>query len=292
MRDFLRYTVTQFERADLVYGHGTETALDEAAFLILSELSLPIDQLEPWLDARLTMRERQSLLDLIETRIVTRKPAPYLIGQAFIQGYRFHVDEGVIVPRSFLGELLAGGLEAVVDDADDIGRVLDLCTGSGCLAIIAADQFPHADVVATDISDAALAAARKNVEAYDLAGRVTLQKADLFDGLDPKHRFDLIVCNPPYVRSGAVSDFPPEYAAEPALAHDGGQDGLDLVHRVLANAADFLTQDGILVVEIGQERDAVEAHYPGVGFWWLDTAASSGEVFAVRAADLSDIKAA
>lgn len=299
VRDYLRYAVSRFQQAELIYGHGTETALDEAAFLILHTLSLPIDQLEPWLDARLTLREREALLDVIEKRISTRKPAPYLVGEAYIQGYRFHVDERVIVPRSFLGELLAEGLEGVIDHAYRIERILDLCTGSGCLAIIAADQFPNASVVATDISDDALAVAKKNVESYGLADRVTLERADLFKGLGTDEvgngergvsdLFDLIVCNPPYVRSAAVSAFPAEYAAEPALAHDGGDDGLDLVHRILAEAKRYVSENGMIVVEIGQERDALEAAYPDASFLWLDTEASSGEVFALTADALAEI---
>lgn len=286
IRDVLRYAVSRFEIAGLAYGHGTDCALDEAAFLILSALSLPIDQLDPWLDARLTRRERETLIGLVEARVVTRRPAPYLVGQAYIQGYRFHVDNRVIIPRSFLGELLCGGLAGVVDDPEEIESVLDLCTGSGCLAIIAADQFPFADVTGADLSHDALAVARINVEAYGLEDRVTLIESDLFEGIEPGTRYDLIVSNPPYVRSSAVDDFPPEYACEPRLAHDGGADGLDLVHRALAVAGDFLAENGILVVEIGTEREALEVAYPAMPFLWLETQNSSGEVFAISAQDL------
>lgn len=286
IRDVLRYAVSRFEAARLAYGHGTDCALDEAAFLILSALSLPIDQLEPWLDARLTRRERETLIGLVEARVVTRRPAPYLVGQAYIQGYRFHVDNRVIVPRSFLGELMCGGLSGLIDDPDEVGSVLDVCTGSGCLAIIAADQFPYAHVTATDISADALAVATINVEAYGLEDRVTLVEGDLFAGLAPSNRFDLVISNPPYVRAEAVDAFPPEYAAEPRLAHDGGADGLDLVHRILAGAGDVLSENGILVVEIGQEREALEEAYPDAPFLWLETHNSTGEVFAISAREL------
>lgn len=286
IRDVLRYAVSRFEAAGLAYGHGTDCALDEAAFLILCALSLPIDQLDPWLDARLTRRERETVIGLIEARVVTRRPAPYLVGQAYIQGYRFHVDNRVIVPRSFLGELMCGGLSGVVDDPEEIGSVLDVCTGSGCLAIIAADQFPFAHVTGTDISSDALAVARINVEAYGLHDRATLVKGDLFEGIADGQRFDLVVSNPPYVRAGAVDAFPPEYAAEPRLAHDGGEDGLDLVHRILEGASRVLSEEGILVVEIGQERELLEACYPDAPFLWLETANSAGEVFAISARDL------
>ncbi len=286
VRDWLRFAVSRFNAAGLVYGHGTDTALDEAAFLILHTLSLPIDQLEPWLDARLTRPERRAVAEIIGQRITTRKPAPYLTGQAWIGPYAFKVDERVIVPRSFIGELLtSGAIAPIVADAEAIESVLDLCTGSGCLAILAAHAYPNASVVAADLSPDALAVARENVVAYDLEDRVALIKSDVFGKL-AKQRFDLIIANPPYVTDDAVDAFPPEYAAEPRMAHAGGADGLDLVRAIIDNAAGHLQPGGSLVVEIGQGREDLEASYPDIDFFWLDTEGSSGEVFALSADQL------
>lgn len=287
VRDWLRYAVTSMARAGLVFGHGSDNAIDEAAFLILATLELPIDDINPWLDCRLTAVERQAIDGIIAARIETRKPAAYLTHRAYIQGHRFYIDERVIVPRSFIGELLAGdGLAAVVGDTDEVHTVLDLCTGSGCLAILAAEAFPHADVTASDISPAALEVARRNIHDYGLAERVGTRPADLFHGI-PKQRFDLIIANPPYVTAAAVDAFPPEYQAEPRLAHFGGEDGLDLVHRILADAGDWLSPDGNLVVEIGAGRASLEAARPDLDFLWLDSETSEGEVFALSAIDLS-----
>jgi ribosomal protein L3 glutamine methyltransferase len=229
IRDWLRFAVSNFERAKLSYGHGTATALDEAAFLILSTLNLPPDSLDPWLDCRLTRAERAEVAAIIRARVETRKPAPYLTKCAWIQGHRFYVDERVIVPRSFIGELICrDGLAAATRPGGPVGRILDLCTGSGCLAILAALAFPEAAVDATDISAGALDVARRNIADYGLQDRITVLKADLFNGLPPA-RYDLIISNPPYVAAAAVAAFPPEYRAEPVIAHLGGADGLDLV---------------------------------------------------------------
>lgn len=286
VRDWLRYATSRFAEAGLVFGHGTETALDEAAYLILSVLSLPIDQLEPWLDARLTRGERQRLFEIVKARIETRKPAPYLVGAAWIRGHRFTVDERVIVPRSYIGELLDEGLSAVVPDPDGVERVLDLCTGSGCLAILAALTFPEASVDAADVSADALAVAAKNVADYGLESRVRLVRSDLFAGLEGA-AYDLVLSNPPYVTAEAVAAFPPEYAAEPELAHLGGTDGLDLVRQILKSAPAHLAAEGMLVVEVGRARDRLETEYPDLPFLWLDTEQSEGEVFALSAEALA-----
>jgi ribosomal protein L3 glutamine methyltransferase len=285
VRDYLRYAVSRFAAAKLVYGHGTATALDEAAFLILSTLHLPIDTLEPWLDARLLPAERQAVHDLIEKRVGTRKPAPYLINEAWVGGHAFYVDERVIVPRSYIGELLGDGLSGIVDDASAIGRILDVCTGSGCLAILAALAFEDATVDASDISADALAVAARNVADYGLEGRVALMQSDVFEGLSGR-RYDLILANPPYVSDAAVAAFPPEYAAEPRIAHAGGADGLDIVRRILAQAGSHLSQHGRLVVEVGTGRDALEQAFPDLPFLWLDTEESRGEVFVLPASAL------
>ncbi len=287
VRDWLRYGVSRFEQARLVYGHGTARALDEMAYLLLSALELPIEQLEPWLDARLTRSERIGILDLIERRISTRTPAAYLVNRAWIGGHRFYVDERVIVPRSFIGELLIrDGLGAVVADPDAVTHALDLCTGSGCLAILAALHFPSAAVDAADISEPALQVASRNVVDYALEERVSLVRSDIFAALGGR-RYDLIISNPPYVTAAAIAAFPAEYRAEPEIAHLGGGDGLDLVRRIIDGAAEMLTDDGALVVEIGQGRMELEAAYPQLPFLWLDTEESEGEVFALRRGDLA-----
>jgi ribosomal protein L3 glutamine methyltransferase len=286
VRDWLRFATSRFRAENLVFGHGTETALDEAAFLILHTLNLPIDQLDPWLDARLTRRERGKVWAIIEHRIVTRKPAPYLTNEAWIQGHRFYVDERVIVPRSYIGELLGDGLNTVVGEPETVSSVLDLCTGSGCLAILAALAFPNAAVDAVDISADALDVARRNVADYDLAARIRLVESDLFGELSTK-RYDLIISNPPYVTSAAVAAFPPEYRAEPVLAHAGGVSGIDIVRRILLDAAQHLNADGNIIVEVGMARDVLEGEFPDLPFLWLDTQTSEGEVFALPASALA-----
>jgi ribosomal protein L3 glutamine methyltransferase len=288
LRDWLRYATTRFSQANLVYGHGTSRALDEAAFLILEHLRLPIDSLEPWLDAKLTLPERESIAALIDQRITTRKPAAYLVNAAYIQGHRFYIDDRVIVPRSYLGELLLAtphgeGLAPALDDDTAPTRILDVCTGSGCLAILAALVFDTAHVDAVEISPDALEVAARNVADYGLNERITLIQSDLLASLAADARYDLILANPPYVAAAEVAAFAPEYRAEPVLAHAGGEDGLDLVHTILREAPAHLAPNGTLVVEIGTGREHLEAAYPDLPFLWLDTAESEGEVFALSA---------
>ncbi len=286
VRDWLRFGVSSFNQAGLSYGHGTATAFDEAAFLLLSALALPIDTLEPWLDCRLTGAERHAIAALFAARIATRKPASYLINAAYIQGRRFYVDERVIIPRSFIGELLCtDALAAAIDDPDEISSVLDLCTGSGCLAILAAEAFPAARIDAADLSAEALAVAARNVADYALEARIMLIQSDVFSALSGR-RYDLIISNPPYVTRAAVAAFPPEYRAEPVMAHVSGDDGLDHVRLILAEAAEHLNDSGTLVVEIGQGRNALEDAFPTLPFLWLDTETSEGEVFTLQRADL------
>ena len=286
VRDWLRFGVSTFTKAGLVFGHGTATALDEAAFLILMALHLPIDRLEPWLDARLTLDERREIAELFERRIETRKPAPYLVSSAFIQGHRFYVDERVIVPRSYIGELLGDGLSGVIAEPGRVSRVLDVCTGSGCLAILAALAFENAHVDAVELSGDALAVAARNIDDYGLHDRITLYASDLFEALDPGQCYDLIIANPPYVATAEVAVFGPEYRAEPAMAHAGGVDGLDLVRKILDQAPGHLNPGGTLIVEIGTGREALEKAYPALDFFWLDTQDSEGEVFALTAQQL------
>jgi ribosomal protein L3 glutamine methyltransferase len=289
-RDWLRFAVSRFNEAQLTYGHGTDNATDEAAFLILTTLHLSPDALEPWLDAKLTMAERSKLATIIEKRVVTRKPAPYIVNCAWIGPYKFFCDERVIVPRSFLAELLVAGLEGIWTNDQPPSTVLDLCTGSGCLAIIAAHTYPDARIDAADLSTDALAVAAQNVTQHDMKGRVNLLDGDGF-GAVGKAKYDLILCNPPYVTTQAVLAFPPEYAAEPSMAHEGGKDGMMLVRRLLNEAGQHLTPEGVLVMEIGQGRDVIERDYPDLPFLWLDTADSAGEVFALSAAALQPPKA-
>ncbi len=286
VKDWLRYAVSRFNAARISYGHGTSNAIDEAAFLILASLDLPIDQLDAWIDCRLTIEERERIFRTIEERITTRKPASYLMRQAWIQGYKFYVDERVIVPRSFIGELICrDSLSSVVANPAAVGTVLDLCTGSGCLAILAAHAFPAAVIKAADISRDALAVAGLNVENYGLRDRIELIEGDLFDALKPE-TYDLIISNPPYVTAETLKAFPPEHAAEPRIAHDGGRDGLDVVKRILHSAGQFLTPDGSIIVEVGDARERLEAAYPSLPFLWLDTELSDAEVFMLTAADL------
>jgi len=288
VRDLLRYAVSQFSAAKLSYGHGTENALDEAAFLILEALRLPVDDINPWLDAKLTTPERESLLGLIEARVATRKPAAYLVGKAYIQGIPFRVDERVIIPRSFIAEMLLGdelGNLGLVPDAEAVESVLDLCTGSGCIAIIAANCFPNADVDAVDLSPDALEVAALNVADHEVEDRVRLLRGDLFAPLNGA-TYDLIITNPPYVAAAEVEAFPPEYASEPQMAHLGGETGLDLVLAILDEAGNHLSPEGGLICEIGTGRELLEAARPDLEFLWLDSENSQGEVFWLSAAQL------
>ena len=286
-RDWLRYAVGRFRAAGLAFGHGATTALDEAAYLILEGLSLPIDSLDPFLDAKLLKSERERLDALIEARVTTRRPAAYLLHRAYIQGVPFYVDERVIVPRSFIGELLMTAFaeaNALTGDPGRVLRALDLCTGGGSLAILAARVFPNARIDAVDLSPDALEVARRNVDEHGLAERVTLIEGDLFAPLKDR-RYDLILVNPPYVAAAALAAFPPEYAAEPRMAHAGGADGLDIVRRILRKATEHLTPEGMLVCEIGRGRGLIERDFPDLPFVWLDTEESEDEVFFLRVSD-------
>jgi ribosomal protein L3 glutamine methyltransferase len=291
-RDWLRYAVGRFLRAGLAFGQGATTALDEAAFLILEGLGLPIDALEPFLDARLLIHERARLLELIEARATTRKPAAYLVNRAYIKGAAFYVDERVIVPRSLIGELAMTAFaeeSALTGDPSAVSTVLDLCTGGGSLAILAARVFPNAEIEAADVSADALEVASRNVEEHGLQDRIALKQGDLFAPVNDA-RFDLILANPPYVDAETVSGYPPEYAAEPKIAHAGGLDGLDLVRRILNEGPAHLTAEGTLVCEVGRGRERLEREFPDLPFVWLDTEEASGEVFLLRAGDFAGAK--
>ena len=290
--DFVRYAVSRFAETRITFAHGTTDPVAEAAFLVCETLHLHPDQFEQFAHARLTAAEGRKILDLIERRISTRKPAAYLVNKIYMRGLPFYVDERTIVPRSFIGELLDshfGGdgedATSLIGDPAEITSVLDLCTGSGCLAILAARHFPHAAVDAVDISKDALAVAARNVGDHGLDERVALHRGDLFAPLGNK-RYDLIISNPPYVDAEGMAGLPAECRAEPALAFDGGADGLDIVRRILSEAKTHLAPQGGLLCEIGRGRDNLEAAFPQLPLLWLDTEDSEGEVFWIAASDL------
>ena len=289
--DFVRYAVSRFVEAKLAFAHGTTDPVAEAAFLVCEALHLHPDQFEIFAHACVTSAEGKTILDLIHKRVTTRKPAAYLVNKIYMRGLPFYVDERVIVPRSFIGELLeshfGGDDEAgsLIDDPTAVARVLDLCTGSGCLAILAAHHFPNAAIDAVDISKGALEVAARNVSEHGLDERITLHRGDLFAPLG-NARYDLIITNPPYVDAEGMAALPPECRAEPKLAFDGGADGLDVVRRILHDAPDHLTPGGGLLCEIGRGRELVDEAFPELPLLWLDTEESEGEVFWIAAADL------
>jgi ribosomal protein L3 glutamine methyltransferase len=285
LRDLLRFAVSRYNEAHLFFGHGTDNAWDEAVYLLLHSLHLPLDRLEPFLDAKLTSAERADVLHLIERRVKERLPVAYLTNEAWLGEFSFYVDERVIVPRSFIAELLREQLAPWVEDPDAVVDVLDLCTGSACLAILAAHAFPAARIDAVDLSPDALAVARHNVADYDLAARIRLVEGNLFAGLKSR-RYDLIIANPPYVNAAAMATLPAEYRREPELALASGDDGLDLTRAILAGARKHLRPHGLLVVEIGHNREALEAAFPETPFTWLDTTAGDQYVFLLHRDDL------
>ncbi|MDP2881881.1 MAG: 50S ribosomal protein L3 N(5)-glutamine methyltransferase [Azonexus sp.] len=285
VRDYLRYAVSRFNAAQLFFGHGSDNAWDEAVYLTLHTLNLPLDRLEPFLDARLLPHERELLLDIYNRRSQDRLPAAYLTHEAWLGEHRFYVDDRVIVPRSFIAELLDEQLTPWIEDPWAIESALDLCTGSGCLAILSALAFPNAEVAAVDLSEDALSVAERNVADYHLTDRVELIQSDAFTKLAGR-KFDLIISNPPYVNAESVAALPPEYLHEPELALGSGEDGLDFTRIILREAKKHLTENGTLIVEIGHNRDDLEAAYPTLPFTWLDTAAGDEFVFLLHAADL------
>ena len=284
-RDLLRYAVTRFNGAKLFFGHGSVEAFDEAAYLILHTLKLPLDKLEPFLDARLLPDEVLQVLAVVERRAVERVPAAYITNEAWLGTYAFYVDERVLVPRSFIAELVPERFSPWVIDPDAVDNILELCTGSGCLAIMMADAFQNSVVDAVDISPDALAVAERNIREYKLEGRVNPIASDLYQNV-PFKKYDLIVTNPPYVNSDSMSKLPQEYLREPHIALDGGADGMDLVRKIIDGAADYLTPEGILMVEIGNEREYAEAAFGHLGLTWLTTSAGDDMVFLLTADQL------
>jgi ribosomal protein L3 glutamine methyltransferase len=292
--DFVRYAASRFNEARLTFAHGTTDPVAETAFLVCEALHLHPDQFEAFAGARVTAHEAKSILELIARRVSSGKPAAYLVNKIYMRGLPFYVDERVIVPRSFIGELLDshfGGADgegpSLIEDASAVKNVLDLCTGSGCLAILASRAFPSAQIDAVDISKDALEVAARNVADYGLEDRVMLHCGDLYAPVANK-RYDLIIANPPYVDAEGMAGLPRECRVEPKLAFDGGADGLDVVRPILEKAKRHLTTEGGLLCEIGRCRSALEAAYPRTEFLWLDTEDSEGEVFWVRASDLQN----
>ena len=277
LRDFLRFAVSRFQQAGLVFGHGSDNAHDEAAYLILHTLHLPLDMLEPYLDAALLADEKTELLGKLRERVEQRVPVAYITQHARQGDFDFYVDERVIVPRSFIYELLGEPLSPWIEYPELVHRALDLCTGSGCLAIQMAAHYPAAQIDAVDISLDALEVAAVNVEDYGLQERIQLVHTDLFKGLEGT--YDLIVSNPPYVDAESVDALPEEYLHEPELALGSGEDGLDATREILFQAAKFLNPRGVLLVEIGHNRDVLEREYPELPFVWLDTSGGDGFVF-------------
>jgi ribosomal protein L3 glutamine methyltransferase len=291
--DFVRYAVSRFAEARLVFAHGTTDPVAEAAFLVCETLHLHPDRFESFATARVTAAEARAILDIIARRVSSRKPAAYLVNKIYMRGLPFYVDERAIVPRSFIGELLDshfGGdgddqAGSLIEDPASVEAVLDLCTGSGCLAVLASRHFPEARIDAVDISGSALEVAARNIADYGLQDRVTLHRGDLFKPLGDK-RYDLIISNPPYVDAQGMADLPRECRAEPKLAFDGGADGLSIISRILKEAGRHLTPQGGLLCEIGRGREPLEAAFPQLPLLWLDTEESDGEVFWIGAADL------
>jgi ribosomal protein L3 glutamine methyltransferase len=285
VRDVLRFCVTRMNELEAFFGHGLGDAVDEAMFLVLRTLKLPMDRADLFLDAFLTHAEINTLLQMIDQRARKRIPSAYLLREAWLHGYRFYVDERAIVPRSFIAELLKDALAPWLTETSNVYDVLDLCTGSGCLAVMAASVFPKASVDASDISTDALAVAQRNVVDYGLAKRINLLTSDLFEAL-PSKRYDLILCNPPYVTDASMATLPREYQHEPKLALAGGADGLNLIRRVLRGSRGYLKRGGLLFVEVGDGRSAVETAFGDIPMTWVTTSAGDDMVFMVKQEDL------
>ena len=287
-RDLLRFAVSRFGEADLFFGHGTSNALDEAAYLILHMLHLPHDTLDPYLDAKLLPDEIVAVLHILQQRIAQRIPASYLTHEAWLGDFKFYVDERVIVPRSFIAELLREQLSPWIPHPERVKTALDLCTGSGCLAILMAHAFPDAHVDALDIAPGALQVAERNVADYGLADRIERLQSDLFQAVAGR-TYDLIISNPPYVNRPSMQTLPPEFQHEPALALASGEDGLDHVRTILNQAAQHLNPDGILVVELGHNRAAAEAAFPHLAFTWPETSGGDQFVFVLTREQLVEM---
>jgi ribosomal protein L3 glutamine methyltransferase len=280
LRDFLRWTTSRFLEAGLFYGHGNEDAFNEASQLLLSSVNLPVNELpELFLDARLTSDEKDKLLCLIEMRIEQRIPLPYLTHEAWFAGLPFYVDERVLIPRSPFAELIDNQFQPWLESPDELGRILDLCTGSGCIAIALAMAFPEAAVDAIDISEDALAVAEINIKKHELQDQVRAIQSDCWQAIEPQQQYDLIVSNPPYVGAEEMAGLPAEYRHEPASALEAADNGLALVREILLNAADYLSDNGLLFVEVGNSDLAVDAAWPDMAFMWLEFESGGHGIF-------------
>lgn len=278
IRDWLRFAVSQFENSDIFYGHGTDNSYDEAVWLIMSALHLPMETLNNFLDARLTQSERDKLAQFIEQRITKHTPTAYLLKEAWLQGFKFYVDERVLIPRSFIAELLANDLSPWIEFPEMIESAADICTGSGCLGVLLANSFPNAAIDVIDISQDAIDVCNINIANYGLENQITAIKSDMFSALVGK-KYDIIISNPPYVDAPSMAALPAEYQNEPQLALGSGTAGLDHTHTLLREAASYLNDDGLLIVEIGHNREALEAAYPNTIFNWLETSSGNEFVF-------------
>lgn len=285
LRDVLRFAVTRFNESKVFFGHGQADAFDEAVFLVMRSLNLPIERLDVFLDAYLTLAEINMLIQQIDQRVKKRVPAAYILKEAWLQDYKFYVDERTIIPRSFIAELLRDELQPWVAEPGKVTDVLDLCTGSGCLAVMAADIFPRAKVDAVDVSKDALVVAKKNVTEYRLEDRISLHEGDLFAPLTGR-KYDVILCNPPYVTDASMARLPKEYTHEPKLALAGGSDGMNVIRRLLKDARAHLKRDGVLIVEVGGERATVEKQFKDIPMTWLTTSAGDDMVFMTRHSEL------
>lgn len=285
IRDLYRWAITEMENADLSYGHGSPDAAEEASFLICRALKLPFERFETFFDAALTHNELVRLVHLIDRRVHDKTPTAYLLKEAWLTGHRFYIDERALIPRSYIAELLEEDLSPWIDDPYEVESVLDLCTGSGCLAILAQGTFPNARVTGSDISADALEVAKINRRDYGLEDDLELVQGDLFASLEGR-RFELIITNPPYVTTASMARLPAEYRHEPALALGAGDDGMDVVRRILREAKDHLTENGMIIVEVGDGLEAVEAMYPGLPLTWLTVSGGDDQVFMARAEDL------
>ena len=277
VRDLVRYGHTLFEQSGIALGQGTQTNFDESCFIVLRTLSLPLDSLEIYLDTNLSEDEINEVIENIKKRAHDRIPAAYILKESWLRDYKFHVDENVLIPRSHIADILFDQIDVWVPDPENVSRVLDLCTGSGCLAILAAHQFTNATVTASDISESCLNVSKINIERYELKNTIDTIQSNLFDQIS--ETFDVIISNPPYVDQTTMNALPTEFQKEPQIELSGGNDGIDLIIKILQNAAKHLTNEGILILEIGRDRKALEAYFPNMSFTWIETQAGQDFVF-------------